>query len=81
MPLGTLEGRFILNNHRQSVKIIEDNEPLLAGLENLHHVSRWDFSDYLDQERVYLSNLTKEPEAITMRIAYTEALKKFYKTE
>ncbi|KZV59756.1 hypothetical protein PENSPDRAFT_536120, partial [Peniophora sp. CONT] len=52
---GTLT-KFIRNNHRQSIKIIEENSALLAK----HKETGADFESWLQDERAYYKSLRKE---------------------
>jgi predicted Zn-dependent protease len=71
-------GKFLLNNQRQAIKILEEGEMELALLETSQSVSRSDFDSFFQEEQHYISGLVKEPPETTMQIEYVQALDRFY---
>ncbi|KAH9856316.1 hypothetical protein C2E23DRAFT_722786, partial [Lenzites betulinus] len=54
-------GRFIFNNYRQALQIIEDGERALAVYMHELKIGAEDFERYLREERAYLLGLKSEP--------------------
>ncbi|CDO74657.1 hypothetical protein BN946_scf184832.g1, partial [Trametes cinnabarina] len=67
-------GKFIYNNYRQALQIIDEGERVLDVLKRDLHLSAADYERYLREERKYLHSLKSEPPEVSLRGEYVEAL-------
>ncbi|KAJ2968160.1 hypothetical protein NUW54_g13303 [Trametes sanguinea] len=67
-------GKFIFNNYRQALQIIEEGTRALAIYEQDLQTGAADYERYLVQEREYLFGLKSEPPELALKFEYIEAL-------
>jgi hypothetical protein len=67
-------GTFLLQNYRQALKIIRDDGADLKLLAARLGTTPDDYVRYLKEEKAYLEGLRIEPEDVTLRLEYLEAL-------
>lgn len=67
-------GRFLFNNYRQALSIIDEHNSLLSSPENTGIVSDEICKKWLKEEAEYLTGLKKEPEECSLFVEYVEAL-------
>lgn len=74
-------GTFLLNNYWQATTITSKYTDLLPPQMSKYSLKETDLKEWLEEEKKYLSNLTQEPEADTLGIAYVKALQNLAKAE
>ncbi|KAL7284497.1 hypothetical protein ACG7TL_001788 [Trametes sanguinea] len=67
-------GKFIYNNYRQALRIIDEGERVLDVYSRDLNLSAADYERYLDEERAYLQRLRAEPADVSLKCEYIEAL-------
>ncbi|KAJ6600047.1 hypothetical protein DFH09DRAFT_902016 [Mycena vulgaris] len=66
--------KFLVNNYKQALEILDTEEALEFAMEAAGINGREDFIERLEQEKAYLKGLSKEPEAETQQMEYYQAL-------
>ncbi|KAH9853435.1 hypothetical protein C2E23DRAFT_698062, partial [Lenzites betulinus] len=69
-------GKFIFNNYRQALQIIDDGERALDVYQRDLKIAAGNFERYLQEERDYLLGLKSEPAEYTLKLEYAQALRK-----
>lgn len=67
-------GRFLYNNYRQCLSIIEEFSVDVAHLQQSLHLDDAAIEAWLSDERNFLKNLKDEPEERVLECAYVQAL-------
>jgi hypothetical protein len=62
--------KFICDNYRQALKILDESPALVIAMEHLGVTDGSTFERWLQEERVYLLGLKKEPPEETMAMEY-----------
>ncbi|KAJ6563273.1 hypothetical protein DFH09DRAFT_920315 [Mycena vulgaris] len=62
--------KFLMNNYKQALEILDTEEALKFAMEAVGINGREDFIERLEQEKAYLKGLSKEPEAETQQMEY-----------
>lgn len=70
-------GSFIRNNYRQALTLIEELGDVLAQLHALNGADEKKLLGWFIEETEYLASLTKEPEEVTLKVSYVEALEDY----
>ncbi|KAJ6469232.1 hypothetical protein DFH09DRAFT_955260 [Mycena vulgaris] len=66
--------KFLMNNYKQALEILDTEEALKFAMEAAGINGREDFIERLEQEKAYLKGLSKEPEAETQQMEYYQRL-------
>ncbi|KAJ6552453.1 hypothetical protein DFH09DRAFT_1248675 [Mycena vulgaris] len=66
--------KFLVNNYKQALEILDTEEALKFAMEAAGINGRKDFIERLGQEKAYLKGLSKEPEAETQQMDYYQRL-------
>ena len=74
-------GRFLYNNYRQSLDIIDENEGLLKALEIERKWTGDVYQTWLKEELVYLNAIGQEPAEEKLTLLYLEAYDAWKKAE
>jgi hypothetical protein len=67
-------GKFLYNNYKQALRIINEFTPTVEELKTQLKISDSDFERWNAEEAEYLGNLAKEPDFDIQSTAYVEAL-------
>jgi len=66
---------FLHNNYKQALDILTNGSAVLPKLmQDLGVVDESDFERWLDEEKVHLKGLTREPEKETLHMEYWQKL-------
>ena len=74
-------GKFIYNNYRQALEILAKDGPLLETMRKDKGFTGETYERWMDEERQWLEDLRREPEADSLRCLYLEALEKLWAAE
>lgn len=74
-------GKFLYNNYKQALAIIEEYTPEVAHFKSIHGFEDADFIKWHAEQLEYLTNLKDEPETDILKIEYVEALERLKKAE
>jgi hypothetical protein len=74
-------GRFLLNNYKQCLAIIQENMPEVEKMKTASDLQDADFEQWLVEERMFLQNLKDEPEEKVLECAYIHALETKHQAE
>lgn len=77
----TITANFIFNNYRQALGILQVGPANLRGIEARIGTCAADYERYLEEERLYLAELQKEPEETLKAVEYMEKLEKLREAE
>jgi hypothetical protein len=81
-PLFTiLSGRFLYENYKQAIHVIEESEKVLSRLESSQSIDRKDFPGFIESERAYLEQIPQETPEETTELDYFEILLKVQQAE
>lgn len=64
------------NNYCQALEVLKDGEVKLRILESNLGTTSADYENYLQEERLYLASLQKEPDELVKTVSYMEKLEK-----
>lgn len=63
-------GKFLVNNYRQALEVIAQQPQIQESMRRLQIRDEAIFMHWLDEERNYLKNLSREPPQETLEIDY-----------
>ena len=72
-------GQFLLNHYREALEVTTTTAKELEAIQSQLNISHHDFEGYLQQEKVYLQNLRREPPDETLQYVYVERLQELGK--
>ena len=67
-------GKFIVDNYKQALEILQTEAPLRAVMKRHGITDPTIFRTWLDEEKMYLSDLLREPPEETLEMEYYERL-------
>ena len=70
--------RFLLNNYKQALEVMQDMPICIKTLNCRHHLTDAQFAGWLWSERQYIQSRQAEPEADALGVEYVEMLNKYY---
>ena len=73
-------GHFLLNNYKQALEVIHDMPIRIATLTSEQLITDVQFTQWLEDERLYLESRKSEPEADMLAMEYVQLLQKYYDT-